>query len=192
MKKQLSIKARITLWFAVFMVLLAALALVFLLLSGNTLLRRDAESVLTETVEHNAANLVYTDGQLSLGEQFQFYTNGVYTVIYDRNGVYLAGQVPVGVAVGEPLAEGAARPINAGGEAYYLYDRKVVLADGNHLWLRGIALKEGTVNIVGVVARLALAALPFFVFFAVGRRKILAHPARAPQETLFRAAATKN
>ena len=83
MKKQLSIKARITLWFAVFMVLLAALALVFLLLSGNTLLRRDAESVLTETVEHNAANLVYTDGQLSLGEQFQFYTNGVYTVIYD-------------------------------------------------------------------------------------------------------------
>ncbi len=192
MKKQLSIKARITLWFAVFMILLAALALAFLLLSGNTLLRRDAEGILTETVERNAANLAYTNGQLSLEEHFQFYANGVYTVIYDRNGVYLAGQVPVGVAVGEPLEEGARRSVAAGQEAYYLYDRKVALADGNHRWLRGIALKEGTVNIVGVVARLALAALPFLLFLAVAGGYLLAKRALAPVERIGRAAASIN
>ena len=50
MKKQLSIKVRITLWFAIFMILLAALALAFVLLGGNTLLKWDAEDVLVDVV----------------------------------------------------------------------------------------------------------------------------------------------
>ena len=192
MSRQLSIKARLTLWFAVFLVLLAAFSLVVLTFGSSTLLKRDAESILTETVEANALALSYTDGQLTLGEAFRFYANGVYTVIYDRNGVYLAGQVPVGVAVGEPLAEGAKRAMEADGEAYYLYDRKVIWDDGNHLWLRGIALEEGPLDAAGLVVRLALAAMPFLLLLAVAGGYVLAKRALDPVERIGRAAASIN
>lgn len=192
MKKQLSIKVRITLWFAIFMILLAALALAFVLLGGNTLLKWDAEDVLVDVVERNTQALGYHDGQLALGEDFQFYTSGVYTVIYDRKGVYLAGQVPVGVSVSEPLEEGKVRLAASSQETYAVYDRKVVLDDHEHLWLRGIALEEGAVNMAHVVARLAVAALPFLLLLAVAGGYLLAKRALAPVERISRAAASIN
>lgn len=192
MSRRLSIKLRLTLWFAVFMTLLALVALGFILLNGDALLRRDTEGLLRETVDGNAEELSYQEGKLTIGEAFAFYRNGVYTVIYDSDGVYLAGQIPVGISVSEPLTEGQLQQGTSDGSQHYWYDRKVYFDGETHVWLRGIALEEGAVSIVGAVTRLALVALPFLLLLAVAGGYMLTKRALAPVEQIRQAAASIN
>ena len=192
MRRQLSIKLRITLWFAVFMLLLACMAAGFILVSGEAMMVKDTEGELKRAVEENAGELWLTDGEMVIGEGFAFYHNGIYTIIYDHKGVYLAGQIPVGVTLTEPLADGQLLQKSPDERNYYLYDRQVQLSGETYVWLRGVALDDGVVNFAGVMARFMLAALPILLLLAVAGGYLLAWRALAPVERIGQAAASIN
>ena len=93
--KKLSVKVKITIWYLLLMGLMAGLMLVFLLLISGSVYQQNAMDQLDQTLRSNLTQVSLTDGSLTLAEEFQFYQNGVYTLVYSQNEALLAGQVPV-------------------------------------------------------------------------------------------------
>ena len=94
MKRNLSMKLKLTLWFTSFMALLAAVCLVLILFTSSYVTRSEAFRVLDTAVRSNLTRVSSEDGSLSLDTGFQFYVNGVYMLLYNSGGALLSGQTP--------------------------------------------------------------------------------------------------
>ena len=97
MKRNLSMKLKLTLWFTSFMALLAAVCLVLILFTSSYVTRSEAFRVLDTAVRSNLTRVSSEDGSLSLDTGFQFYVNGVYMLLYNSGGALLSGQTPPGM-----------------------------------------------------------------------------------------------
>ena len=122
MKRNLSMKLKLTLWFTSFMALLAAVCLVLILFTSSYVTRSEAFRVLDTAVRSNLTRVSSEDGSLSLDTGFQFYVNGVYMLLYNSGGALLSGQTPPGFPVNAPLENGLTRFVEGGEEGFYVQD----------------------------------------------------------------------
>ena len=108
--KRMSVKVKITVWYVLLMALMAGLLLAFLLGISGSVSSQTAVNQLDAAVRANLTQVeVADDGSLRLGEGFQFYVNGVYTLVYSQGESLLAGQVPVSFTAQEPFQNGLTR-----------------------------------------------------------------------------------
>ena len=91
MKKRMSIKLRLTLWFTLFMMLIAALSLGLMIIIGSRVAENEASERLGRTVRSDLEGISYTEGRLSFDTGFSFYKDGVYTIIYNAGKAMLGG-----------------------------------------------------------------------------------------------------
>ena len=77
--KRLNVKVKITIWYLLLMVLMAGLLLGFLLLISGSVSTQTAMDQLSQTVRGNLNQISMVDGSLQLGEDFHFYSDGVYS-----------------------------------------------------------------------------------------------------------------
>ena len=101
-----SVKVKITLWYLLLMGLMAGLMLVFLRLISGSVYTQSAMEQLDQTVRENLGQVTLVDGRPQMGEGFQFYENGVYTLVYSQDKTLLAGQVPVSFTAQEKPVDG--------------------------------------------------------------------------------------
>ena len=87
--KQLTIRTKVTFWYAMIMVLMAASTLGLLLSVSETAHLSDQKSRLMETVEE-AAEDISEDGE----DVFDSFEDGVYLSLYDSQGTFLQGNIP--------------------------------------------------------------------------------------------------
>ena len=100
--KRRSVQVRLTLWYTLLMAGMAGLLLVFLLVISGAVSRQTAMDQLETTLRENLSQVsLGADGSLQLGEDFSFYQNGVYTLVYSQSQALLAGQVPVSFTAGD-------------------------------------------------------------------------------------------
>ena len=109
--KRLNVKVKITIWYLLLMVLMAGLLLGFLLLISGSVSTQTAMDQLSQTVRGNLNQISMVDGSLQLGEDFHFYSDGVYSLVYSQSEALLAGQVPVSFTASEPFQNGLTRPV---------------------------------------------------------------------------------
>ena len=81
MRGRISIKLKMTLWVAAFMILTAGLCLGLVLMISGRVARREAVSVLTITAREQVSGVSLADGQLILDAGFSFYRNDVYFLL---------------------------------------------------------------------------------------------------------------
>ena len=62
MKRKMSVKLRLTLWFTAFMAIIAVVCLALILIITGNISRRDASEKLDSAVRTNIANLEYSGG----------------------------------------------------------------------------------------------------------------------------------
>ena len=104
--RKLSVKVKITGWYLLLMTIMAGLLLAFLVAVSGSVSTQTAMDQLEQTVRANLRQVDMADGSLQFGENFLFYDNGVYTLIYSQSEALLAGQVPVGFTASEPFQNG--------------------------------------------------------------------------------------
>ena len=96
------------------MAALAGLVLVSLLLASDSVVRGSAMDTLSQTVRSNLLAVdVQEDGSLQVGEEFRYYQNGVYMLIYSGEEALLAGQVPVSFTASETFENGVTRLVDS-------------------------------------------------------------------------------
>ena len=165
--KRLSVKFRMTLWYLVLMAAMAALMLAFMLAISSTVVTQSGLSRLNQTVRSNLGQVDLADGKLTLSDQFRFYQDGVYTLIYSQSEALLAGQLPVAfTGVSEPFQNGLTRPVDTEEGEYYVFDLWLPLSWEEGVWVRG--LMEAPRQQATALALLTVAALstPLFLLLA--------------------------
>ena len=164
--KRLNVKVKITIWYLLLMVLMAGLLLGFLLLISGSVSTQTAMDQLSQTVRGNLNQISMVDGSLQLGEDFHFYSDGVYSLVYSQSEALLAGQVPVSFTASEPFQTGLPRPVSGGSTRYYILDFWVPLGWDSGVWLRGILEAPENPQLLTNLLHIAMVALPLFILLA--------------------------
>lgn len=199
--RRLSIKIRITLWFAILILLLSAIAFSLILVINNTVLQSDVRDTLLHIVTYNSYEIEYQDhindeelsdgdqylrfgdGYLEIDDDFLAFFSEVHTALYDRDGRLLYGET-VEADAPLPFTNGVTRTYEVQGERYYLYDCKVQDPNLDSLWLRGaISARKGT-TLLSKMAKLSLYLLPLLSLLTILGGYLLAHRALRPVEDI--------
>ncbi len=122
MKRTLSIKLKLTLWFTGFMGLMVFLCLGLIVIISGTVARNEAHNILSLTVRSNISEVSMDNGNLNLSSGFQFYTNDVYMLLYNKSGALLSGQTPPSFPVETELENGVTKYISIEDDGFYILD----------------------------------------------------------------------
>lgn len=165
--KRRSVQVRLTLWYTLLMAGMAGLLLVFLLVISGAVSRQTAMDQLETTLRENLSQVsLGDDGSLQLGEDFSFYQNGVYTLVYSQSQALLAGQVPVSFTAAEPFQNGQNRPVDVAGARYYVMDFWLPNSWESGLWVRGILEAPENPQLLTNLMFIAMVTLPAFLLLA--------------------------
>lgn len=167
---KLSITLRITLWYSLLMLLLVLLVLGFMVGISDSIIKSNAESRLVSTIDYNAEEVEYDDGELEVDkDDFDYYKNGVSSLVYTADFTLAAGQLPAGFPADTAFADGAVQQVTSSGGQYLVYDRMVTFKKHPEVWVRGVLPLDAVSGIAGSILQVALFALPLLaVLAAVG------------------------
>ncbi len=166
MKRPLSTKIKLTLWFTGFMSLLAAVCLGLILLISSRVIQSQAFNILSLSVRSNIPKISSTDGNLSLAADFSFYSNDVYMLIYNKDGALLSGQAPPSFPISTALENGVSRFVPGGEDGFYVLDFWIPSGWDNGFWLRGVLRSPDGSQTVDQIFLIFSIILPFFILTA--------------------------
>lgn len=178
--KRLSITMRVTLLYAVFMVLLTGLSLGFLFHAGAQSARQATLDRMQTMAEDSRRELEAKDGELEIDRDLEAFDDGVYLSLYDTAGVPLYGFVPREFDNSVIFDDGSLRTVESGGRRWYLYDEQITVEDYGPVWVRSIAAADAVDSTLGSLWRAALLVLPVFVVLAAVCGYLLTRRAFAP------------
>ena len=185
--KNLSIRLKITLWFAVALFVIVAITYVVILTVSNQVIQKTIRDTLLHTVEDNVdevefytdisqvdiANsvdhfIMYNSGYLEVDDDFLDEVNDVYTALYLSDGTLMYGENPLAVALADlEFSDSEIRERTVNGELYYIFDRHLTQKGLEDLWLRGVVSEhQGEVQ-MHEISTLSLIILPIILIAAV-------------------------
>lgn len=186
--KHLSIKMRVTLWYALLMLVIVVTVLGLVSVISDYVVTSGTKDTLIAVVEDNMDEVEYDDGELEIDNDFAQLKNGVSSIVYTQDGEIITGSVPTGFETDLPLEETTVRTVKASGRTYYIYDREITFKKHDSLWIRGIVLVDGNAGLVGAAMKSAFIVLPFLLIVAVGGGYFITKKAFAPFDTISGAA----
>ena len=190
--KNISIKVKITMWYLLLMTIMVVMVLAFILAVSSSVMTQTAMSRISSAVRSNLTQVSSSNGKIALGEDFHFYQNGVYTLIYSKNESLLAGQVPVNFTQNEPFENGLTRTVSTEDDNYYVFDLWLPFDWENGVWVRGLMeVPEDELIIKNLILVVAV-AMPAFIFIATIGGYWIAKKAFKPLEDIISTADSIN
>ena len=162
--KGLSIKARVTLWYTFFMILVFGITAVYLVSSSQRMSGRQMRERLGDTVTDAVSQVRFRYGELD-AEELDFYKNGVSVFLYDTQGRLLAPKVTRGIQVDSLLEDQTIKTASSGRERWMIYD---VYSEGEDagFWVRGMISMTEYGQALGNLPILFGSALPLLAVLA--------------------------
>lgn len=182
----MSAKLRITLYFTLMVLLLAALVLVYIVVVNRSAMSDDPYSRLVHTVMENADELEFDRGRLEW-DDLDFYSRGVYCSFYDKDGVMLQGALRENWDVQLPLMANEIRTVAVSGESVLVYDLPVDMSV-TQVWIRGMVSADDHSGLARVLMLVSLALLPLLLILSVGGGWLIATAAFRPMEKIIESA----
>lgn len=159
----MSVKAKVSLLYSLFMTVLCGLVLALILFVSNNRLLSDVEEQLRTRVEEGVGLIEWNDGSLDLDKQLKEVQNGVYLSVYNSQGTLLYGRIPSAIPYSPHLRTEELQVIRLGEKKWYAYDLFVPVEGYGDLWVRGISSVTERTMAMNTTLRLAGIILPLFV-----------------------------
>lgn len=176
--KGLSIKQKVTLWYACMLVLIVLLLFGFIFSISRSLLQRESDSRLEEVVLDFVDDIDFENGSYELDDDIRFYEDGVIFSIYDEQGRLIAGSVPTNFPADTVLKAYSFQTFSTGESTWSVYDA-ALSQGGQILWIRGVLPSETlfsverTMLLVLLIACPLLIAVALLVGYSITRRAFL-------------------
>ena len=158
----LSIKARITLWYAAVLMVICVLAALILLAVSD----RAAESYYVSTLKNSAVIMLdemeVEHGLLEIDDDLEDVPN-VYASLFALDGSLVYGRS----RVSEPFVEGAVRRTEANGHSWYIHDTLIELPDRESVWLRLYMSSDVADDVYRSMRHIGVWALPLLAIAAL-------------------------
>lgn len=204
----LSIRAKITLWFALAMSALAALTLGCVWMISDNVVQKNIKDSLVEMVSDNVdeveyysnkedANpdgdrdiyIRYKNGYLEIDDDYLDQMNGIYTTLYKEDYELLYGENPIAQATGDvAFADHKLRTLRYKGTTYYVYDRSLKGEGMEDLWLRGIVSRSQGARWMDAIVILSMWLIPLLILLALFGGYFLAGRFLRPIQQMIQAA----
>lgn len=206
--KGLSIRAKITLWFALAMVILAGLTLGSVWMISDNVVQKNIKDTLVETVSDNVDEveyyskredadpdgdkdiyIQYKDGFLEIDDDYLDHMNGIYTTLYKKDYTLLYGENPIAQATGElAFSDNRLQTLRYEGTTYYIYDRLLKGEGTEELWLRGIVSRNQGARWMDSIVILSMWLIPVLILLALAGGYFLAGRFLRPIQHMIQAA----
>ena len=188
-----SIKLRLTLWYALLMLLMAAVTLAFVTVISSSVANQTTLDSLSQTVRENALQADLEEGELKVDSGFSFYRSGIYTVIYSKSQALLAGQLPQALtALTIPFENGLTRPVETEQGSYYVMDLWLPSGWEDGIWLRGMTeISQGAETRQNLLIAAGI-ALPIFIILGALGGWFIVRRALRPLDSINATAAAIN
>lgn len=206
--KRLSIRAKITLWFALAMVILAGLTLGSVWMISDNVVQKNIKDTLVETVSDNVDEveyyskredadpdgdkdiyIQYKDGYLEIDDDYLDHMNGIYTTLYKKDYTLLYGENPIAQATGElAFSDNRLQTLRYKGTTYYIYDRLLKGEGTEDLWLRGIVSRNQGARWMDSIVILSMWLIPVLILLALAGGYFLAGRFLRPIQHMIQAA----
>ena len=183
----MSVKSRITLFFALMMLIIEALVLTFIMVINGNVVTNNPERRLVSVMNQNMNRVTFTDQEFKL-DKLKYYTRGVYSVLYDEEQNVLRGTLPAEFTASETLQDKSLRRVQCGDEAFYVYDAHLDMFVGG-VWLRGVinARPTGGGFMTAIIA-VAWSVLPVLLILSILGGYLIAGQALKPVKEVTEAA----
>ncbi len=191
--KRSSIKLRLTLWYTLLMLLMAAVTLTFVMAISSSVANQTVLDSLDRTLRENALQADIVDGELEIGSGFGFYRSGIYTVVYSKSQALLAGQLPQALtALTIPFENGLTRPVETEQGNYYVMDLWLPSGWEDGIWLRGMTeISQGAETRQNLLAAAGI-AMPLFILLGALGGWLIVRRALRPLDSINATAAAIN
>lgn len=181
--KNMSIKSRVTLWYTALMMVIVTLTLALLLAVSEYVFETQTQMTLIRAVENNVDEIEYEFGYLDIENDFYFFYDGVYSVVYDKNYTVVDGSYPDGFDIEVEFENMKTRRVVCHGEQYYVYDRLLTAQEYGYdddVWVRGVIMLDRTDSIVAKIVQASFVLLPLLVIISVAVGMLIAKKAFEP------------
>lgn len=182
--KRLSVKQKLTIWIAMLMLLSMALVLGVMMFVSNAVVMKHTTQQLESTLRGKLSGISKESGKLIFEPGFSFVENGVYTIVYNENGAWLAGQMPLSFPDGVPFQNGVTRT-EAG---YHVLDFRLPLGWQDSVWIRGVIPVVDTNDIIDDFCIVGLILLPLMVIISAVGAYLLSRSTFRPIDSIISAA----
>lgn len=162
--KKIPIKIRVTLWYTLLMLVILAISLVFVILTGRSAVVSTSRNTLQSVVKEASLELELEDGRLSPEDDIGFYYRGVYLLYTDMTTGEVYGQLPSGFAAGAlGFDDSAVREIGEGDTGWLVMDAQVTLSGDRAVRIRGVSNKEASYTALSTLVKLFIIFMPILV-----------------------------
>ena len=183
----MSIKSRITLFFALMMLVIEALVLTFIMIINGNVVTNDPEHRLVQVMESNLNRVTFTDQEFQF-DRVKYYTKGVYSALYDEEQNPVRGALPAEFTANEPLKDHSLRLVSCGEQDFYVYDMHLDMFVGG-VWLRGVIDAEPTGgSFMTTIIAVAWSVLPVLLILSILGGYLIAGQALKPIKAVTEAA----
>lgn len=164
---RLSVKAKVTLWYALLMMAVIGIVLAVIFYVSNTVLTSSIESRLFEVVEESLQEVDYDEGQFQVEEENWLIEDGVYLSYYTTDGQFIAGNTPPNFTYSVVFSAGEIQTVTIEGSGWAVYDRLIYIDGYGNAWIRGIASFSDAESTIQTMINVSLIILPFMVVIAI-------------------------
>ena len=164
--KRWTLKARLTLFYTTFLLLLTCTTLGILFSMSGRKVLASVKNQLENSVQKSVEEIEIEDGRLEVDNDFYSVEKGIYLSLYDESGYFLYGKVPYGIENAYALEDGTMREIKENKQKWYLYDVLYRLENGQNVYVRGMASINDAEESFQITMRFAVILLPLFTLAA--------------------------
>lgn len=164
--KKLSITMKITIWYTVFMFIIAGVFVAALTYTGSMRAGELARTRLMDSVVDAVDEIETVKEDFIIDDDLEFYDDGVYISVYDEDKELIEGRRPAELSELPELRDTELEKLESSdGETWYVYDRMFDM-NGRDIWVRGIVKDFAESGSVAAMLRIAAVAFPALVIFA--------------------------
>ena len=184
MKRKLSIKARITLWYAALILVICAAAVVCVFALADYAQTAHARDTLESAVIILMDEMEIEHGQLEIDSDIDDIPN-VYASLFAESGELIYGRRRVSL----PFADGVLRRTQADGHSWYVLDALLSVPGYDDVWLRVYMTSGLSLSAMQSAVQAGLWLLPALAVLALGGGYFLTRRALQPVKEMTQVAA---
>ncbi|MEE0772202.1 MAG: HAMP domain-containing sensor histidine kinase [Anaerovoracaceae bacterium] len=165
MKKNKSIKIRITFWYTLIITLVLGIALGGVFLASERYSMTGMKEELIDEVSDLEEDILSFPDYFPGSDLMPYYDDGILLSVYDSEGKFINGIVPDRFPIEQPFVNKKVNTVSNDLDRWYVYDKVIVWKDDSVYWIRGINSYSSIAQMVDVLRKWVLILIPALIFF---------------------------
>lgn len=183
-----SVKLRITLWFMIVLLIIAALVLAAMYITTQRALIQNQKTHIEISVNEFSKKTTYKNGEIKVPAGAHYYERSVYRCIFDGEGTLLLGELPAQIKhMPISFSPDTIRQQQLHDEYYLEYDKKLDLG-GKTYYAKGVSILTDEMQSLKSMLQNGILLIAVLVISASGCVYFLMCKAFAPVEKIRKAA----